>query len=156
MDCRTPKGKEYIRLQNETKRHLQKLGYHIFNIFGDESPSDIVIARPIDGELTIVGVGEIKVRETVAGSPISIQYVKDNGYLITESKITEGLKTGYVLNCPFYVIVNLLPEKKILIWKLDFEYETRTTQTQKSCNGGIAERVNAFLPFDKCKTINYE
>lgn len=130
-------------------------------MFKETSSHDVIIASEKDGILTATGVAEIKCREMAGNVPITREYLK-NGYLISYDKLTYGASASELFGIPYFVIVNLIPEKYILIWKLAedgnflFEFPVRESQTKRSCNGGVATRLNAYLPIERAYEFKYE
>jgi hypothetical protein len=163
LDCETERGRVFIGHQIKTQNILESLGYKIISMSTKDSKSDVIIARDIDGVTTMTGVAEIKSREMAGSVPLTRSYLSRNGgYLITEDKIHHGKKLSSITNVPFFVIVNLLKENVILIWKvtnssgdLIIDYKSKATVTQATCNGGKANRVNAFLPIENAYCFEY-
>lgn len=152
LDCETPLGKIFIGEQHRIQKLLQGKGYEIINTSGLDNRSDILIAK--DG--TLCGVAEIRSRISAGKNALTIEYLRRNGgYLITNEKIAHGLQMSELLRVPFFVIVSLMVEDKVLIWKISDSggkplerLQVNTTKTRKTVNGGIAYRENAFLPMD--------
>lgn len=164
LDCQTPNGKKFISHQLRTQRLLEKKGYKFFNMSTESAKSDVLIAKDVDGMMTLCGVAEIKSREMAGSVPLTVDYLRTNGgYLITSDKLSYGADASNLFTVPFYLIVNLLIDKKILIWKITddqglylFDFETKNTSTQMTCNGGTITRPNSFLPVDQATIIEYE
>lgn len=163
LDCETERGKVFIGHQIKTQKILEDRGYMIISMSEKDSRSDVIIAKEIEGVPTITGVAEIKSREMAGSVPLTREYMsKNGGYLITEEKIHHGKSLSFITSVPFFVIVNLLKENVILIWKVTdnngeviLDYKSKATVTQATCNGGTAKRVNAFLPIEKAHCIEY-
>lgn len=135
---------------------LEKKGYTIIN-----SPKtgrfDIFICKPINGNITCIGIAEIKSRQFAGNQKLTVDYIKNNGYLITRDKLVFGIEAAKAIEVPYYVIVNLMEEGVILSWKIDSldDIETKKSWTKKTCNGDTIERVNCYLPFSKSKKIEF-
>lgn len=163
LDCETPLGKTFIDHQMFTQRILESKGYTIMNMSTKDSAADVVIAKPIENVLTICGVAEIKSRKMAGSQPLTVEYLRRNGgYLITHDKLKFGSNASYIFSVPFFLIVNLLMEEKILIWQVTddqglymFDFDTRETSTKMTCNGGEIVRPNSYLPIDKATVIEY-
>lgn len=163
LDCETPLGIQFIEEQHNTQRILEKKGYVFMNMATKDAGADVIIAKKIDGVLTACGVAEIKSRKSAAGKPLTRQYLRNNGgYLVTNDKLTFGASASNLFSVPYFLIVNLLFEKCILIWKVtndqglfEFDYEVKETSTRMTCNGGEIVRPNAYLPIDKATCIEY-
>lgn len=163
LDCETPLGKTFIDHQKATQKILESKGYTVLNMSTKDAGADVIIAKPIENELTVCGVAEIRSRKTAGGVPLTYEYLKSNGgYLVTHDKLKFGQSASYVFSVPFFLIVNLLVENKILVWKVtddqglfEFEFPTKKTSTQMTCNGGSIIKENSFLPVDKATVIDY-
>lgn len=163
LDCLTPRGKKFISHQLRTQSLLEKRGYKFLNMASSDSASDVIIAKDVDGLLTICGVAEIKSREMAGNVPLTIDYLLNNGgYLVTHDKLVYGSEASNLFGVPFFLIVNLLLENKILIWKVTdnqglflFDFETKNTSTRMTCNGGTIVRPNSYLPADKATIVEY-
>jgi hypothetical protein len=156
LDCDTPRGQVFMARQDELFGILNRLGYTVIATKGKSHPSDAILAKTINGQLTLHGVAEIKTRQR----PLTIEYIRDNGYLISDQKIRDGRKNGIVLGVAFYVIVKIVDDPVIFVWKITqpdgqycFAYQVKQTQTKANCNGGVAIRMNAFLPYEHAKVI---
>jgi hypothetical protein len=156
LDCETPIGQLFMKEQYRVQQVLADRGYTVLNTSGKDNNADVILAKEIDGKLTVCGVAEIKSRKTAGDKPLTVEYLKQNGgYLITAEKLKYGAQMSIMLRAPFFVIVSLMEEGKILIWKITDdkgEYlekiEVKQTKTQKTANGGVAYRNNAFLPIE--------
>ena len=119
---------------------------------GDNSQSDVILTI-VDGDfLRIVGVAEIKSRVRAGDQLISLDYVNKNGYLITYEKIRYGAMVSSIYKVPFFLIVSLMTEGKLLMWKITDNFgniicdiESIYSKTQANVNGGEAVRRNAIL-----------
>lgn len=164
LDCETPLGKTFIEHQYTTQRILEAKGYTLMNMATKDAGADILIAKPVDGVLTICGVAEIKSRRMAGKVPLTVDYLANNGgYLITHDKLKFGANASFLFSVPYFLIVNLLLESKLLIWQITddqglflFDFDTRETSTQMTCNGGEIVRPNSYLPVDKATVIAYE
>lgn len=161
LDSQTPTGQRFIQLQRDTQQILEARGYKFIEMSRETSNHDVIIASEKDGVLTATGIAEIKCREMAGDVPITREYLK-SGYLISYDKLTYGASASELFGIPYFVIVNLIPERYILIWKLAedgnflFEFPVRESQTKKNCNGGVAVRLNAYLPLEKAYELKYE
>lgn len=118
----------------------------------DSSQSDVILTVPDGDFLRIVGVAEIKSRVRAGDQLISLDYVNSNGYLITYEKIRYGAMISSVYKVPFFLIVSLMTEGKLLMWRITDNFgniickiETVYSKTQATVNGGEAVRRNAIL-----------
>lgn len=160
MDSHTPEGQRFIQLQRDTQKVLESRGYRIIEMINEASKHDIIIASEKDGVLKANGIAEIKCREMFGDTPIRLSHL-NGGYLISYRKLTYGATASELFGIPYFVIANIIPERCILIWKLAedgkflFEFPVRESQSKKSCNGGVATRMNAYLPIDKAYELKY-
>lgn len=163
LDCETPLGKTYINHQIQTQKILESKGYVFLNMSTKDSAVDAIIAKSINGTLTVCGIAEIKSRRMAGEAKLTRNYlIANGGYLITNDKLKYGSEAAFVFEVPFFLIVNLLEENVILIWKVTdemgqflFDFETRDTSTQATCNGGEIVRKNSYLPVDKATCVEY-
>lgn len=155
LDCETPLGKEFMNEQYKTQSILEARGYTIVNTPSADHNSDIFLAKEVDGRLTLYGIAEIKSRKKAGDVVLNRDYVEKHGYLVTYDKIKYGAQISSFYKVPFFLIVNLLLDNRILVWQLTDKYGNKTieykiadTKTQKTCNGGEIVRRNAYLPLD--------
>lgn len=161
LDCQTPRGRRFIDEQHKTQCILESLGYFFVTMSTDSSFADAIIAKRENDILKMVGVCEIKTRLMANDRPLTIKYLKDNGgYLVTYEKLSNGVEASSMLSVPFFLIVRLVHESVILIWKVsdengvfEFDFEKRRTKTKETCNGGNIVRLNAYLPVEKSTVI---
>ena len=162
LDCDTAVGLKFIEHQYNTQAVLESLGYIVINTPTKDHNSDVIICREDNGIKYVYGLAEIKSRRFAGSKPLTVEYIRDKGgYLITYSKIKIGSDLAYQIGVPYFLIVNLIEQGKLLIWKItnsqgifEFEFETKKTVTKETCNGGRIERVNAYLPIEKAKVID--
>ena len=138
-------GKKYKRTEDDTAKRICTALKCDAGQFGlDTAHSDRIFFR--DGACKCIA--EIKSRN------MSMEKLRDFGtYLISNSKLEYGEEMSRMTGIPFYVFVRLIPDDLIVYWnvfnrhgKSRFLYKTETTTTQATCEGGTAERENAFLP----------
>lgn len=165
LDCDTPLGQVYMNEQYKTQILLEDRGYTIINTPGKDHTSDILLAKEIDSKLTLYGLAEIKSRKMAGDQIIDRAYVEKNGYLVTNEKLRYGAVASSFYKVPFFLIVNLLLDKRVLVWQITnhvgeftMEYKILETKTQKTCNGGDIIRRNAYLPLNNqfVTEITYE
>lgn len=165
LDCETPLGKTFIEEQYKTQAILEARGYTVINTPSKDHNSDILLAKDVDGKPTLYGIAEIKSRKYAGNKVIDRAYVESFGYLVTYEKIKYGAQVSSFYKVPFFLIVNLLLDKRILVWQITYpngehtmDFKVIETKTQKTCNGGEIVRRNAYLPFktDFLTEIEYE
>ena len=162
LDCETPRGRMYIEEQYKTQKILESLGFVVVSLSKKEHGSDAIIAKREDGRLSIYGLGEIKTRHKAGEVPLTRRYLEENGgYLVTYDKIRRGCDLAFRLGVPFFLIVRMLHENLMMIWRITdeegillFDFDRRLSSSKKTCNGGVAQRDNAYLPVDKAKIFD--
>ena len=149
MDCKTPKGKVYMK-------HAER-AVEIFN--NNALSSKFVTTDPdspatLDGIIVtrgiVNGVVEIKARnETFAEMQA---YDDPKGWLISANKVMAGKKATEYFTCPFYGFLYIIPDDELYIVRIfnadgsrASYIDIRETTTQESCNGGTAKRSNAYI-----------
>lgn len=156
MDILTPKGQNTL----VHEREAISLFLNSFPGFGFiETPKDTPAF--IDGIITKDGVMvsgvEVKCRN-MTQDDLANKY--DSKWLITSDKLDCGVSVCDRLGIDFRGFLYLVPDKKLLIvpifvfgkgWVTEPEYHM--TKTQATVNGGIAERLNAYVDVSKAKVI---
>lgn len=73
-------------------------------------------------------------------------------WLVTFEKVLTGINVAYSLAVPFFGLLYLVPDKKLMLVKIAdkdgkscCKFRVETTETQATCNGGLALRANAFI-----------
>lgn len=161
LDCQTPRGRRFIDEQHKTQCILESLGYIFVTMSTDSAFADAIIAKREGEVLKMVGICEIKTRLMANEKPLTISYLKENGgYLVTYDKLSHGVEASGMLSVPFFLIVRLVHENVIMIWKVsdengvfEFDFEKKITKTRETCNGGQIKRLNAYLPVEKSTVI---
>jgi len=112
------------------------------------SDLDVLIGKKTDQGIVLSGVAEIKARESNGIKAIGVDYIRRNGYMISIAKINNGLLYASLMGVPFFVMVKMINDNKLLVWDLSKTgYKTSKTSTSKSCNGGTVDDWTAILPF---------
>lgn len=153
LDCRTEKGKSYIHQQLECAERLEGIWKCQVIATPVDLPADVDALLIRDGIL--MGVAEIKTRE------LDLKKLSEFGsYLITNDKITRIAELSKRLRVAGFIIVSLLHDKNIVFWKVSddtgkllISVDVKMTTTQATCNGGSAERENAYLPLSSMKFV---
>ena len=160
LDSQTPRGEIFISHQDSVRDWLASFGHTVMDVSHGSFPFDLIVAK--DGE-NLSSIVEVKCRETAGSEVFSIDYVRKNGYLITLAKIDENVKFSKIFGVPFIIAVKIIPTSELLIWKVTdssgeiiIPYTTRETSTQKTCNGGVANRVNAFLSINNAMYVRQD
>ena len=148
LDILTPKGQETVRQEAEAVDIFlsQTEGWEWYNT----SKAGTAI---IDGFLfkdgVLSGVVEAKCRSC---DILTFQTSFNGEWLITMQKIEEAKSCAALLHVPLFGFLYLTPSKVLLTKKIaspDGQYVCKfrvdQTDTQRTCNGGIATRANAFI-----------
>ena len=156
MDILTPKGQETLAQEREAiSLFLQSFPGFEFIETPKDTPADI------DGFITkngtIISGVEVKCRNmTVDVLDTKYKYQ----WLVTADKLDRGVSVCERLGTDFRGFLYLVPDKMLFIvpifsykdgWLIEPEYEM--TKTQATVNGGIAERLNAYIDVSKAKVI---
>ena len=156
MDILTPKGLETLAQEKEAiSLFLQSFPGFEFIETPKDTPADI------DGFITkngaIISGVEVKCRNmTVDVLDTKYKYQ----WLVTADKLDRGVSVCERLGTDFRGFLYLVPDKMLFIvpifsyqagWLIEPEYEM--TKTQATVNGGIAERLNAYVDVSKAKVI---
>jgi hypothetical protein len=156
MDILTPKGLETLAQEREAiSLFLQSFPGFEFIETPKDTPADIDGFITRDG--TIISGVEVKCRNmTVDVLDTKYKYQ----WLVTADKLDRGVSVCERLGTDFRGFLYLVPDKMLFIvpifsykdgWLIEPEYEM--TKTQATVNGGIAERLNAYIDVSKAKVI---
>ena len=156
MDILTPKGLETLAQEREAiSLFLQSFPGFEFIETPKDTPADIDGLITRDG--TIISGVEVKCRNMTADELASKYQHK---WLVTADKLDRGVSVCERLGTDFRGFLYLVPDKMLFIvpifsykdgWLIEPEYEM--TKTQATVNGGIAERLNAYVDVSKAKVI---
>jgi hypothetical protein len=146
----------FMEAEARVQRILEARGYTILRTSGEYNKADLFLGKEVDGRNTLVGLAEVKSREYAGKIPLTLEYIKNSdGYLISYHKLDHAAKLSELHEVPFFLIVNLMLTRQLLFFQLTHhtgkfatKFITERTPTQKSANGGTANRLNAFLPAD--------
>lgn len=156
MDILTPKGLETLAQEREAIQIFMSNfpGFEFIETPKD-TPADIDGFIIKDG--TIISGVEVKCRMMTAD-----ELAKKFNYqwLVTAHKLDRCVALCKRLGVDFRGFLYLVPDKMLFIvpifsykdgWLIEPEYEM--TKTQATVNGGIAERLNAYIDVSKAKVI---
>ncbi len=146
----------FLHEEARVQRILESRGYTILRTSGEWNKADLLLGREVDGRNTLIALAEVKSRENAGNVPLTLEYIrKSGGYLISYHKLDHASKLSAIHEVPFFLIVNLMLSRQLLFFQLTdsegkfvAEFKTERTPTQFSANGGIANRLNAFLRAD--------
>lgn len=82
----------------------------------------------------------------------------NNEWLITMSKVISAADVAKGLRVPLVGFLYLVDDKTLLVQRITDKsgnftaaFRCETTQTQATCNGGLAVRANAYIDMSNCK-----
>ena len=146
----------FMEAEARVQRILEARGFIVLRTSGEHNKADLFLGKDVDGRATLVGMAEVKSREYAGKVPLTLDYIKNSGgYLVSYHKLDHAAKLSELHQVPFFLIVNLMLSRQLLFFQLTdklgkfvTKFTTERTITQKSANGGTANRLNAFLPAD--------
>lgn len=148
MDILTPKGQETLKQEWEAvQMFLNRFPKYEWVDTPKDKPADIDGFICWDG--TLISAVEVKCRDMTSRT----LFGDFNGeWLVTADKIERGIAVANSLGVDFRGFLYLVPEKQLLIVKI-WQYGTglvcnmrkAETRTQATVNGGMVERVNAYI-----------
>lgn len=148
LDINTPKG----RVAAEQQHRATEIVFGKFSDFEFLHTPD-TDAAAVDGFILksgeMVGVAEIKSRDSTYDNMMN----SFNGeWLLTFQKLLDIQSVSRLLRLPAYGFIYLVPDEMVLAvvltdssGELVCKYRNEQTQTQKTVNGGVANRINSFI-----------
>lgn len=125
-----------------------------------------LICRTAENDMADVDAIAIKYGQISAALEIKsremdlAQLNRFGSYLITFEKLIKLRNVSAALRVPGFVVVSLLKSKDIVFWKIcDHEgnllvpLSCCVSKTQATCNGGSADRYNAYLQLDAMQLL---
>ncbi|MFZ9725636.1 MAG: hypothetical protein ACO3EH_00385 [Ilumatobacteraceae bacterium] len=151
LDCNTPAGQLAIAQQHEALRAACRYFNAQVAITDDTSSASVDAVLIMDG--CVSAVVEVKCRM------LTVQTLEQFGsLLITEQKLVDLRQAARLLCAEGFVFAYLTRDAVVAYWKIcddagvrTLEYETKTTATKATVNGGEALRLNAFLPYNQAR-----
>jgi hypothetical protein len=150
LDCLTEKGQEAIA---HSRIGAQKVP-RVFIETAQDKAGDIDGFFLDKDEKTIAAAVEIKARDMTEEE---LRTYKSE-WLVTFEKIQKGAHIAKSLCVPFYGLLYLIPDQKTYLIKLADDHgnivapmRLKVTETQANCNGGHAERTNAYICMKEAK-----
>lgn len=148
MDILTPKGQ--VSLAHEMRAaELLESRWPDFQYVSTPKDQPAAVDALLVSEGVVRGVVETKCRDMSLKTFIN---KFDGRWLVTKDKLDQGGDVAYGLRVPFVGCLYLIPDDTLLVqsltnnrgeWLVEIKYET--TMTQRTINGGLAERVNGFI-----------
>lgn len=156
LDILTPRGQQTLRdLQDAIGLwEINHPGWKVALLPSDrESPIDGFLIGP-DNQIA-AGI-EVKCRYNITREGFRTTF-KDE-WLITMRKLTEAWNVCSALCIPLVGFLYLVDARTLLTKRIvdaagDFcaGFQCERTQTQKTVNGGVVERANAFVKMEDCR-----
>ena len=143
LDALTERGQGFIRSQCAIiEQCAASWACEAVHMAGHATPIDALFTRAG----TLFRVGEIKTRPD-----LTLRHLRGLGsYLVTFDKLVNGRDLAVRLNVDYVLVVGL-PDALVWWWVSDAvgawrsQMRVARTTTQATCNGGEAERANAYL-----------
>ena len=157
MDIFTPKGQASLEQENIVM-DLFHSRYPQFKYCPTDKDSPARIDGVIIKDNTVYAVVETKSRPSLTYDHLVNKF--GNKILITAQKIEDGVIAAQLLHVPFVIFMYLVPDQILLILKIwtpkdgfIVPMECKVTETKRTVNGGVANRLNAFIPMDTATMI---
>ena len=153
LDCNTPAAVAFIDAQRLVlARIAEKFGVRV--IVTDDT-SAAALDAVIEKNGVVAAVAEVKSRR------MSFDDLERFGtYLITAEKLEQMSRAARLLCAEGFLFVHLRVDDVIVYWRVCddvgnfcFQFERRKTETQKTVNGGIVVRMNAYLPLSEARSL---
>tara|TARA_R100001591_G_scaffold28619_1_gene39509 strand:+ start:1539 stop:2021 length:483 start_codon:yes stop_codon:yes gene_type:complete len=159
MDILTTKGQKSLEYE---KKMLDKIRKSICKKHKNSSmliETNKDMDAKIDGVIIknneLSGIFESKCRDMGL-----IQLMEYGSWLVTFEKILDGKRLSEMLRVPYLGFLYLIKDDIVMYWKITnkygnfmFDFDVKNTRTQKTINGGIIMRTNAYLPFKEGNEI---
>ena len=159
MDILTTKGQKSLEYE---KKMLEKIRESICKKHKNSSmliETNKDMDAKIDGVIIknneLSGIFESKCRDMGL-----IQLMEYGSWLVTFEKILDGKRLSEMLRVPYLGFLYLIKDDIVMYWKITnkygnfmFDFDVKNTRTQKTINGGIIMRTNAYLPFKEGNEI---
>ena len=159
MDILTTKGQKSLEYE---KKMLEKIRESICKKHNNSSmliETNKDMDAKIDGVIIknneLSGIFESKCRDMGL-----IQLMEYGSWLVTFEKILDGKRLSEMLRVPYLGFLYLIKDDIVMYWKITnkygnfmFDFDVKNTRTQKTINGGIIMRTNAYLPFKEGNEI---
>jgi hypothetical protein len=156
MDINTPRGQEFLAHEMRAKELFEANYRHRYIKTGTSSPAVIDAVMVSPDYQSVVAVIETKARD-VSLAKLELNYGYE--WLVTASKIDRCVAIAKAMSVPFCGFLYLIPDDLLLVkslwhdgvWMVNVRREETTTPA--SCNGGEADRINAFIDMSGAKHV---
>jgi hypothetical protein len=153
LDCNTEKGRFWIQAQNQAASRFAEF-FNMRLVYTSDTTAADIDCLFFKND-TIKAIAEIKSRD------IDRAYLeKVKTYLITKEKLEKGVRLARALVVPYLLIVNCVKDNSLVWWKIansEGEFcvsmNLQRTVSQNNCNGGEANRYNAYIPITEGKWL---
>lgn len=105
----------------------------------------------------VVAAFEVKARNMTLEQ---LRTTFSNEWILTFEKINKGAAISRSLCIPFFGVVYLIPDRTTLLVKLTDDHgnivapvRLGVTETRATCNGGVANRTNAYINMSRAKVF---
>ena len=159
LDILTPAGQRSARdADRAIALYVAASTGNVFHKTPPWRPADVdgVVART-DG--TLVSIVEIKCRYNLPLNEFRTRF--ENEWLLTADKLVRSSAVAKSLGVPLFGFLYLVADDVLLIQQLahatgEFAcvFRCEKTSTQRTINGGKAERANVFVSMNGCQQIN--
>lgn len=154
LDVLTERGQQSVTDEQTMASYWEKAtGWTYVHTPKDSDAAVDAILLNKDSQLA--GVAETKCRDM---NLVMLETAFDYEWLVTFQKLTDCAKTAGLLRVPLFMFLYLTVSGEILVIKAADEQGRITvplridwTETQATCNGGQAERLNAYIPMKTAK-----
>ena len=115
-------------------------------------------------DAVLIREGEVKGCVEVKSRNMNFDKLKQLGsYMISFDKINKGaMIASKAFECPFFIFVVLIPDKRIFFWKISDEkgnylmpLRVQSQKTPFNCAGGERIENVAYLPLDKMREMHF-
>lgn len=157
LDINTPRGQ--VTLAQEARA---------IELFRSQYPQTTFVHTPkataalVDGfmvrDAVAIGIAEFKCRSM---SVDDFGRMFQSEWLITFEKLLSGRQMSDAMRIPFWGFLYLVPSDVLLMKKLydprdgwQVKFTVRKTNSQATCNGGVATRDNAYVDMTRAKALS--
>jgi hypothetical protein len=156
LDINTPKGQESLQQEQEMLQIIKRSA-PAFEFAQTPKEASAEVDGIVMKDRTLIAVFESKCRnmshKDLAGS-------FGNEWLITYEKLVKGASIARSFQIPFVGYLFLVPDKKVLSvvicnknGDLIPKIRVERTETQKTINGGLVTRTNAYIDMETAKVF---